>query len=365
MLAPSRRMSPVVGATKPAIMRSVVVLPQPEGPSSTISSPGWTSRLTASTALCAPNCLPSRSSARRRRGHRTTWPRRTKRSSTSSSAATATICATATAETSGSIWYSRYCSTATGSVVTPGLVRNSASSRFSNEMTKANSAAGDDAGAHRRQGDAPDHGQRTGAKAGGGLLGGAVVVGQAGEAEPHHPGRGDHDMRQHQPDHRAGDGGAELLVDRHQGDEDGEAEGDAGHRERRQQQGGDRAAAAEAMAREADAGGDAESRLPATDSSAELKAGDDRLAEVRHDRRIPAERVAARREQDQLLVEQAEIERQQQRHDDQRRRRRRSGRARTRARRCARCRRGSPRIDGMALLSAVMPPMVSGKRSRA
>ena len=39
------------------------------------------------------------------------------------------------------MWYSRYCSTATGSVVTPGLVRNSASSRFSNEMTKANSAA--------------------------------------------------------------------------------------------------------------------------------------------------------------------------------------------------------------------------------
>src|ERR1700722_12750193 len=35
--------------------------------------------------------------------HRTTWPSRTKRSSTSSSAATATICATATAETSGSM----------------------------------------------------------------------------------------------------------------------------------------------------------------------------------------------------------------------------------------------------------------------
>ena len=53
---------------------------------------------------------------------------------------TATICATATAATIGSMWYSRYCSTATGSVVTPGLVRNSAISRFSNEMTKANSA---------------------------------------------------------------------------------------------------------------------------------------------------------------------------------------------------------------------------------
>ena len=38
--APSRRMSPAVGGTKPAIMRSVVVLPQPDGPSSTISSPG-------------------------------------------------------------------------------------------------------------------------------------------------------------------------------------------------------------------------------------------------------------------------------------------------------------------------------------
>src|SRR5579872_2386243 len=74
-------------------------------------------------------------------GHCTTRPMRTNRSSRSSSAATATICRTATAETSGSMWYSRYCSTATGSVVTPGLVRNSASSRFSNEMTKANSAA--------------------------------------------------------------------------------------------------------------------------------------------------------------------------------------------------------------------------------
>ena len=36
--------------SSPAIMRSVVVLPQPEGPSSTMNSPCRMSRLTASAA---------------------------------------------------------------------------------------------------------------------------------------------------------------------------------------------------------------------------------------------------------------------------------------------------------------------------
>ena len=38
------KMRPAVGSWKPAIMRRVVVLPQPDGPSSVSSSPGRTSR---------------------------------------------------------------------------------------------------------------------------------------------------------------------------------------------------------------------------------------------------------------------------------------------------------------------------------
>ena len=37
--APSSRMAPSVGVSKPAIIRSVVVLPQPDGPSSEKNSP--------------------------------------------------------------------------------------------------------------------------------------------------------------------------------------------------------------------------------------------------------------------------------------------------------------------------------------
>ena len=39
---------------KPAIMRNVVVLPQPEGPSSDTSSPSWRLRLKSSTAVKPP-----------------------------------------------------------------------------------------------------------------------------------------------------------------------------------------------------------------------------------------------------------------------------------------------------------------------
>ena len=42
------------GSWKPAIMRKVVVLPQPDGPSSVINSPGATSRLTSCTAAMSP-----------------------------------------------------------------------------------------------------------------------------------------------------------------------------------------------------------------------------------------------------------------------------------------------------------------------
>src|SRR5215203_4872759 len=56
---------PAVGGTKPATMRSVVVLPQPEGPSSATISPCATSRSTRSTAVEAPYRLPRASRTRR------------------------------------------------------------------------------------------------------------------------------------------------------------------------------------------------------------------------------------------------------------------------------------------------------------
>ena len=43
-------MRPPVGCSRPATQRKVVVLPQPEGPSSTTISPAGTSKLTPSTA---------------------------------------------------------------------------------------------------------------------------------------------------------------------------------------------------------------------------------------------------------------------------------------------------------------------------
>jgi hypothetical protein len=43
-----------VASTNPAIMRNVVVLPQPEGPSSTIISPWAMSRLMESVASVSP-----------------------------------------------------------------------------------------------------------------------------------------------------------------------------------------------------------------------------------------------------------------------------------------------------------------------
>src|SRR5262245_40572800 len=49
---------PVDGCSRPATQRSVVVLPQPDGPSSTTISPAWTGKLTPSTAgRPVANCL--------------------------------------------------------------------------------------------------------------------------------------------------------------------------------------------------------------------------------------------------------------------------------------------------------------------
>ena len=57
MSCPSIRIWPSVGNSKPAIMRSNVVLPQPDGPSSTKNSPAMMSRLTLSTAVTLPKRL--------------------------------------------------------------------------------------------------------------------------------------------------------------------------------------------------------------------------------------------------------------------------------------------------------------------
>src|SRR5918992_1296753 len=51
---PSRRMSPLVGNSCPPIMRSVVVLPHPDGPSRTTYSPCSTCKLKSSTATVPP-----------------------------------------------------------------------------------------------------------------------------------------------------------------------------------------------------------------------------------------------------------------------------------------------------------------------
>ena len=52
MSLPSIVIEPEVGCSKPAIMRSVVVLPQPLGPRNDTNSPLSTSRSKPSTATC-------------------------------------------------------------------------------------------------------------------------------------------------------------------------------------------------------------------------------------------------------------------------------------------------------------------------
>ena len=54
---PSIRTWPSLGTSRPASMRSNVVLPQPDGPSSAKNSPGAMSRLTLSTATVEPHRL--------------------------------------------------------------------------------------------------------------------------------------------------------------------------------------------------------------------------------------------------------------------------------------------------------------------
>src|SRR5437868_1515404 len=57
MSRPSITTEPEVCTSSPAMMRSSVVLPQPEGPRKHTSSPRFTSRLTPLSATKAPNSL--------------------------------------------------------------------------------------------------------------------------------------------------------------------------------------------------------------------------------------------------------------------------------------------------------------------
>src|SRR5215471_13918445 len=59
MSVPSRRIFPAVGRSKPAMRRSVVVLPQPEGPSSEKNSPASIETSIPSTAATSPNSFRS------------------------------------------------------------------------------------------------------------------------------------------------------------------------------------------------------------------------------------------------------------------------------------------------------------------
>src|SRR5437016_3662796 len=68
---PSSSMVPSVGSRKPAIIRSVVVLPQPEGPSSETNSPRASASVARSTAVKAPKRqVTSRSASLLTRYHR-------------------------------------------------------------------------------------------------------------------------------------------------------------------------------------------------------------------------------------------------------------------------------------------------------
>src|SRR5216683_979669 len=55
--SPSSRMRPDVGSSRPAIIRSVVVLPQPEGPSRQKKLPSGTVNVESRTAVNAANDL--------------------------------------------------------------------------------------------------------------------------------------------------------------------------------------------------------------------------------------------------------------------------------------------------------------------
>jgi hypothetical protein len=141
MSLPPRRTRPEVGAMKPAIIRSVVVLPQPLGPSSITNSPSRTSSETSRTAAVAPKCLDRWSISSRAMASRRRATICTKRSVTIIAALISRIWSTDTAAIVGSIRYSRYWRTVIGSVVRPAPTRNIDISRLPNDTTNPNIAA--------------------------------------------------------------------------------------------------------------------------------------------------------------------------------------------------------------------------------
>ena len=54
MSFPDTRTTPASGAVKPAMMRRIVVLPEPEGPSSAWNSPAGTSKATSWSTGVSP-----------------------------------------------------------------------------------------------------------------------------------------------------------------------------------------------------------------------------------------------------------------------------------------------------------------------
>src|SRR5262245_66588608 len=62
-------MLPPVISSRPAIIRSVVVLPHPDGPSSTTNSPSWMESDTSLTASTVPNVLLRFSKSNSRNGY--------------------------------------------------------------------------------------------------------------------------------------------------------------------------------------------------------------------------------------------------------------------------------------------------------
>src|ERR1700675_4120073 len=64
MSSPASTTSPRSGSSSPAIMRSTVLLPQPDGPRSERNSPGAASSETSSTATTRPKVFRSRRTAR-------------------------------------------------------------------------------------------------------------------------------------------------------------------------------------------------------------------------------------------------------------------------------------------------------------
>src|SRR5687767_4238645 len=66
MSRPPCHTSPADCTSSPAMMRSKVVLPQPEGPRKQTNSPRWMPRLISDSAVKPPNCLRTWRSSRYR-----------------------------------------------------------------------------------------------------------------------------------------------------------------------------------------------------------------------------------------------------------------------------------------------------------